>query len=104
VTDDELPPGGEVLDEDPLRYGWRPEEIARLLAGVPVPWYVASGWLPHLVPEIVLLFKAKHARPKDEKDMRGTLPLLDQAARGWLGWARRRVHPGHRWIEMLEPE
>lgn len=210
MTDDELPPGGEVLDEDPSWDAWRPEEIARLLAGVPVPWYVASGWaidlfrggqtrehedleiavpagagfasvrqalagydievvgpgrrwpldspafdvlhqswvsepatgvyrldifrephdgdtwicrrdetirlpydqiirrtpagIPYLVPEIVLLFKAKHARPKDETDLRGTLPLLDPAAHDWLGWALRRVHPGHRWIEMLEPE
>ncbi len=210
MTDDELPPGGEILDDDPPWDAWRPEQIARLLAGVPVPWYVASGWaidlfrgaqtrehedleiaapagpatfapvrralagydfevvgagrrwpidspafdvmhqtwvsepvtgvyrldifrephdgdswicrrdesirlpydqiisrtpagIPYLVPEIVLLFKAKHARPKDEADLRGTLPLLDPAARDWLGWALRRVHPGHRWIEMLEP-
>ena len=60
--------------------------------------------IPYLVPEIVLLFKAKHARPKDEADLRGTLPLLDPVARDWLGWALRRAHPGHRWIEMLEPE
>jgi hypothetical protein len=57
--------------------------------------------IPYLVPEIVLLFKAKHCRPKDEADLRGTLPLLETAARDWLGWALRRVHPGHPWIELL---
>jgi hypothetical protein len=43
VTDAAIPPGGtEVLDPpwDP----WRPADIARLLAGVTVPWYVAGGW------------------------------------------------------------
>jgi hypothetical protein len=43
VTDAAIPPGGtEVLDPpwDP----WRPGDIARLLAGVTVPWYVAGGW------------------------------------------------------------
>jgi hypothetical protein len=208
VTDDELPPGGAVLAEDPPWDPWRPGEVAQLLSGVPVPWYVAGGWsidlfrgtqtrehedleiavpggactfapfrralagydmevvgsgrcwpidspafdllhqtwvsepatgvyrldifrephdgstwicrrdetirlpydqiirrtgtgIPYLVPEIVLLFKAKHARPKDDADLRGTLPLLEPAARGWLGWALRRVHPGHTWIELL---
>ena len=43
MTDAAIPPGGtEVLDPpwDP----WHPADIARLLAGVTVPWYVAGGW------------------------------------------------------------
>jgi hypothetical protein len=43
VADAAIPPGGtEVLDPpwDP----WRPADIARLLAGVTAPWYVAGGW------------------------------------------------------------
>lgn len=43
MTDAAIPAGGtEVLDPpwDP----WRPADIARLLAGVTVPWYVAGGW------------------------------------------------------------
>jgi hypothetical protein len=23
---------------------WRPEQVARLLAGVRAPWYIAAGW------------------------------------------------------------
>jgi len=43
MADAAIPPGGtEVLDPpwDP----WRPADIARLLAGVTAPWYVAGGW------------------------------------------------------------
>lgn len=58
--------------------------------------------LPYVAPEIVLLFKARLSRPKDEADLQGTLPLLDPAARGWLRWALERVHPGHAWLERLE--
>lgn len=207
MSEDEIPPGGRQAGDPPWE-PWRPEEIARLLADVSVPWYVAGGWaidlyrgeqtrehedleiavpgtaegfgavraalsgynfevvgsgriwpldspafevmnqtwvsdpatgvyrldifrepqrdgawvcrrdetvsmpyeqiirhtesgIPYLVPEIGLLFKAKHSRPKDEADFAGVLPLLDLQARNWLRGALERVHPGHAWIEAL---
>jgi hypothetical protein len=58
--------------------------------------------IPYLIPEIVLLFKAKHsAEPKDQADFVGTLPLLDDGAVGWLWRALARIHPGHPWISAL---
>jgi hypothetical protein len=57
--------------------------------------------VPYLVPEIVLLFKAKHSRPKDQKDFSGVLPLLSAERRAWLTAALTRVHPGHPWIAAL---
>jgi hypothetical protein len=57
--------------------------------------------VPYEVPEVVLLFKAKHRRPKDEADLATVLPLLDGAAREWLLRALERVHPGHPWIERV---
>ncbi|MEU8990587.1 hypothetical protein AB0C98_29950 [Streptomyces sp. NPDC048558] len=57
--------------------------------------------IPYLVPELVLLFKAKAARPKDQADFDGALPQLSQARRDVLtGWLTR-VHPGHPWLERL---
>ncbi|MHB8339603.1 MAG: nucleotidyltransferase domain-containing protein [Mycobacteriales bacterium] len=35
--------------------------------------------IPYLAPEIVLLFKAKHQRAKDESDFTGVLPMLDHS-------------------------
>ena len=43
MRDGEIPPGGREVS-DPLWDPWRPEDVARLLAGVSVPWYVAGGW------------------------------------------------------------
>ncbi len=60
----------------------------------------AAG-VPYLAPEAVLLFKARHRRPKDERDFAGALPRLDAAARDWLAGALGRMHPGHPWLEKL---
>jgi hypothetical protein len=57
--------------------------------------------IPYLAPECVLLFKAKHGRPKDEADLETLLPLLDAPARGRLVDALAVVHPGHPWIERV---
>ncbi|MEV4612455.1 hypothetical protein AB0K43_07625 [Kitasatospora sp. NPDC049258] len=57
--------------------------------------------IPYLAPELVLLFKAKAARPKDQHDFAGALPLMDDAARRTLATLLARVHPGHSWLEVL---
>jgi hypothetical protein len=60
-----------------------------------------SNGIPYLAPQIVLLFKAKAARPKDEADLAGTLPLLAPEDRSWLATTLRRIHPGHKWLAQL---
>jgi len=205
-AEDELPPGGIEVGEDPPWDAWHPPEVTERLAGVDVPWCVAAGWaldlfrgettrehedleiavpvggfdairtaldgfafdvvgsghrwplessafdvmhqtwvrepdtgvyrldifrephdgdtwicrrderirlpyeriiettaegVPYLVPEIVLLFKAKHSRPKDDADFEGALPLLSPERRAWLRGTLARVHPGHRWLGAL---
>jgi aminoglycoside-2''-adenylyltransferase len=57
--------------------------------------------LPYVAPEVVLLFKARLMRPKDEMDFAGTLPLLDEPSRSWLLDSLARVHPGHAWIDRI---
>jgi hypothetical protein len=58
--------------------------------------------IPYLAPEIVLLFKAKHAaRDKDAADFARALPLLNVRRRQWLADALRVVQPGHDWIGLV---
>jgi Aminoglycoside-2''-adenylyltransferase len=59
--------------------------------------------IPYARPEIVLLFKAKHAhRAKDRDDFAAALPLLQPERRRWLANALVRVHPGHAWLAELD--
>ena len=62
---------------------------------------VTSHGVPYLAPEVVLLFKAKHSRAKDDADFDRVLPALDARRRAWLLDALDRVHPGHRWLPVL---
>jgi hypothetical protein len=45
--------------------------------------HTADG-IPYLAPEVALLFKAKHARPKDQQDFDGVVPELNAAQRARL--------------------
>ena len=57
--------------------------------------------IPYARPEVVLLFKAKQARPKDEADLAAVLPHLTAERRQLLaGWIAQ-VHPGHFWLPDL---
>jgi hypothetical protein len=57
--------------------------------------------IPYLAPELVLLFKAKHLRPKDQSDFDETIPLMTPAQRRTLAELLARVHPGHPWQANL---
>ncbi|WP_063126202.1 hypothetical protein [Nocardia fusca] len=57
--------------------------------------------IPYVIPEVVLLFKAKARRAKDESDFLRALPAMDRSRRSRLfGWLSR-VHPGHPWLATL---
>lgn len=57
--------------------------------------------IPYVRPEVVLLFKAKQARPKDESDLAAVLPLLDPGRRRLLADWLELVHPEHFWLSDL---
>ncbi|ANY05158.1 hypothetical protein [Pseudonocardia sp. HH130630-07] len=63
-----------------------------------------AGGVPFLVAEVVLLFKAKAAREKDEIDFAAALPLLGAEQRATLAGWLRLVHPGHPWISRLDSD
>ncbi len=57
--------------------------------------------LHYLKPEVVLLFKAKHMRAKDEADFASALPRMETSERRWLKQCLDLVHPGHPWAGAL---
>ena len=56
---------------------------------------------PIVVPEVQLLYKAKHAGAKDEHDLQEALPLMTAPQRLWLRQALETVHPDHPWLAAL---
>lgn len=62
--------------------------------------YTPDG-VPFLAPELVLLFKAKHVRAKDQRDFDETVPYLTPAQRERLTRLVARVYPEHRWLALL---
>lgn len=65
-----------------------------------VTWRAEDG-IRYLRPEIVLSYKARLRRPKDDPDLLATLPALDEHARQWLRGALERLAPDHPWIGLL---
>ena len=58
--------------------------------------------IPYGAPEVILLMKAKHAHlEKNERDLAAALPRLAPERRVWLRDAVARVHPGHKWLDVL---
>jgi hypothetical protein len=85
----------EPFDDD----GW----VARRDESIRLPYadlieHTPDG-IPYERPEVVLLFKAKHARPKDEADLAAVLPRLSAERRALLADWIERVHPGHFWLD-----
>jgi hypothetical protein len=61
----------------------------------------SSEGIPFARSEVILLFKAKATRPKDEDDFAAVLPHLSREERQWLIEALETVHPAHAWIERV---
>ncbi|CAL9589563.1 nucleotidyltransferase domain-containing protein [Streptomyces sp. enrichment culture] len=57
--------------------------------------------IPYLAPELVLLFKAKHTRRKDQADFEATVPYMTAVQRETLAELLARVHPGHPWVSAI---
>jgi hypothetical protein len=65
-----------------------------------VTWVAADG-IRYLLPEIVLFYKARLRRKKDEPDFEATLPTLTAERRAWMRTALKTVVPDHHWLERL---
>ncbi|MGW6701004.1 nucleotidyltransferase domain-containing protein [Nocardia sp. NPDC055049] len=60
----------------------------------------ANG-IPYLVPEVVLLFKAKANRPKDHADFLRVLPLLPEYRLTRLNSWLTQLYPDHPWLTEI---
>jgi hypothetical protein len=77
----------------------RRNESIRLVGGEHIER--SRDGIPYARPELTLLFKAKHVRPKDEDDLRAVLAVLEPARRRYLADLLAIAHPGHVWLARL---
>lgn len=80
---------------------WVNRRMPSMVLAVEEATWVAPDGVRYQNPEGVLLFKAAHARAKDERDFEEALPLLSRGRRRWLRAALVQAHPGHGWIDRL---
>jgi hypothetical protein len=59
------------------------------------------GGIPFLAPEIQLLYKAKHHRPKDDHDFERARPRLSAAQRAWLKETLQACYGDDPWLAQL---
>jgi hypothetical protein len=86
-------------DKDGLWVSKRdPEHVAPIEE---VTWVHADG-IRYQVPEIVLLYKAALARPKDERDLRLTWDRMSGVAREWLRNRVSSLYPDHPWNALIQ--
>ncbi|MGA0228525.1 MAG: nucleotidyltransferase domain-containing protein [Paracoccaceae bacterium] len=57
--------------------------------------------IPFLRPAPILLFKAKHCRPKDQFDFETALPHLSQSEKQWLMGSIEKEYPQCDWITEI---
>lgn len=81
---------------------WTHRRVPGLVAEVEAVTSVADDGIRYLDPELVLLYKARSARPKDDLDLEATLPVLTPERRDLLRDWLRDLDPDHRWLERLE--
>ncbi|MFE3321950.1 nucleotidyltransferase domain-containing protein [Nocardia sp. NPDC059195] len=57
--------------------------------------------IPYLIPEVVLLFKAKANRPKDDSDFHRVIALLPEHRLARLHSWLTQLHPDHPWLTEI---
>jgi hypothetical protein len=67
-----------------------------------VTW-LADDQIRYLNPEIVLLFKARKRRTKDERDFALAWPLLTEDKQAWLRKMISGIDDGHPWLAQIAP-
>ncbi|NUR07764.1 MAG: hypothetical protein HOQ22_17980 [Nocardioidaceae bacterium] len=88
---------------NPVRDGrWVSKRDDDLVLDLDEATWVADAGVRYLRPELVLHYKARQVRPKDEVDLDHVLPLLDDDRRAWLRAAVRRTYgDDHVWLPRL---
>lgn len=62
----------------------------------------AESGINFLRPEVVLLYKSKNPREKDERDFQAAVEFLDLESKEWLKTSLSVCYSNHDWLENLQ--
>jgi hypothetical protein len=79
---------------------WRFRRDPRIRRSVDSVFSLGRG-LPHLSPEVVLLYKSKGTAPKDDADFAAAAALMTTEQRAWLRDSLTATSPQHHWLAAL---
>jgi hypothetical protein len=82
---------------------WQSKRDSAIRAPLGTTTFTDSMGIRYQNPALVLLHKAAHHRPKDDLDLRRTVPLLDPDQLIWLRQSLQRLHVGHPWLPLVQP-
>ena len=80
---------------------WTNKYVPDHVASIDDVTWVADDGIRYLLPEIVLVYKARLRRAKDEPDFEAALPILTEPQRAWMRRALASLVPDHHWLDRL---
>lgn len=96
-----VPPRLEVLLNETEGDEWVYRRDARVRMPLSRLGLRSRAGVRFLCPEVVLLYKSKAPRERDERDFALVVRRLDAERKGWLREAINVCHPGHPWLRSL---
>ena len=104
-----LPPAGAPRDPPECEFflnevadgAWRFRRNPAITRSLATLTRRSARGIPIIAPEVQLLHKAKHHRPKDDHDFHAALGSLSDAQRAWLKSALLRNPPDDPWLAEL---
>lgn len=91
----------EVLLNETEDNDWKFRRDLRIAYPLNSVWSYSETGIPYLNPEIALLYKARNAREKDQKDFMTIKDYLDNEKKQWLRYALELHEPEHKWLKFL---
>lgn len=91
----------EILLNESAGDNWQFRRDARITRPLSMIWGYSDDGIPHMNPEIVLLYKAKKLTANDEADFAHVCAVLHPEPRSWLKHALTKWYPGHQWLDVL---
>lgn len=95
------PPVLEVLLNETAGKDWIFRRNKAITKPLSTFYRTSNSGINFLAPEVILLYKSKNPRAKDEKDFRLVVPHLDVESKNWLRNAVSACNCKHHWLESL---